>query len=51
MLTEFCTNGNWESNVLVHPKLSLHKSQPDYRHVNKYKLPTTSELQIRINVS
>ena len=42
ILTEFRTNGNWECNVPVHPRLSLHKSQPDYFHVNIHDLHTTS---------
>ena len=40
--TEFRSNGNWECNVPVHPKLSLHKSQPDHYLINKYDLHTTS---------
>ena len=42
ILTEFRSNGNWECNVPVHPRLLLHKSQPDYCHVNKHDLHTTS---------
>ena len=42
ILTEFRSNGNWECNVPVHPRLSLHKSQPDYSLVNKHDLHTKS---------
>ena len=38
MLLEFRTNGNWDCNVPVHPKLSLHKPQPDYFDVSKHDL-------------
>ena len=42
ILTEFRSNGNWECNVPVHPRLSHHKSQADYYHVNKHDLHTKS---------
>ena len=45
MLTEFRTNGNWISNVPVHPGLLLHNSQPDCWDVSKCSLPSASELQ------
>ena len=46
IFTEFRSNGNWECSVPVHPGLLLHKSQPDYRHVEKQHLHTTSKLNI-----
>ena len=42
IFTEFRANSNWDCNVPVHPKLSLHKSQDDYCHVNKLDLHSTS---------
>ena len=38
MLLEFRTNGNWDCNVPVHPKLLLHKPQTDHFHVSKQDL-------------
>ena len=40
LFTEFRSNGNWECSIPVHPGLLLHKSQPDYRHVEKQHLHT-----------
>ena len=42
IFTEFRSNGNWECNVPVHPRLLFHKSQADYCHVNKHDLHTKS---------
>ena len=44
LFTEFRSNGNWECSVPVHPGLLLHKSQPDYRHVEKKHLHTTGRV-------
>ena len=41
LFTEFCSNGNWECSVPVHPGLSLDKSQP---HVEKQHLHTTGRV-------
>ena len=44
LFTEFRSNGNWKCSVPVHPGLLLHKSQPDYRHIEKQHLDTTGRV-------
>ena len=44
IFTEFRSNGNWECSVPIHPGLPLHKSQPDYRRVEKQHLHTTGRV-------
>ena len=43
IFTEFRANGSWEC-IPVHPRLSLHKSKPEYYHVNEVDLQNTSKL-------
>ena len=43
IFTEFRANGSWEC-IPVHPRLSLHKSKPEYCHVNEVDLHNTSKM-------
>ena len=44
IIIEFRSNGNWRSNVSVHPSLSLHEPQPNGCQASICKLHTTSTL-------
>ena len=43
IFTEFRANGSWEC-IPVHPRLSLHKSKPEYCNVNEVDLHNTCKL-------